>query len=91
MVSAWAPQLLEVLSLKNNIVTIDAMGSQTDIAERIIAKEGDYVLAIKNNQELLFKKYREWIQVFKRDPDRWRYWQRARKDRNPETVVNDRT
>jgi len=34
-----------VLSLKNNIVTIDAMGSQTDIAEKIIAKEAGYVLA----------------------------------------------
>lgn len=49
------PQLLEVLSLKNSIVTIDAMGCQTAIAGKIIEKEADYVLAVKNNQELLFQ------------------------------------
>lgn len=49
------PKLLEVLSLKNSIVTIDAMGCQTAIVEKIIEKEADYVLAVKNNQELLFE------------------------------------
>jgi predicted transposase YbfD/YdcC len=49
------PKLLEVLSLKNSIVTIDAIGCQTAIAEEIIEKEADYVLAVKNNQELLFE------------------------------------
>jgi len=43
------PKLLEVLSLKNSIVTIDAMGCQTAIVEKIIEKEADYVLAVKNN------------------------------------------
>ena len=49
------PKLLEVLSLKNSIVTIDAMGCQTAIAQKIIEEEADYVLAVKNNQELLFE------------------------------------
>ena len=49
------PKLLKVLSLKNSIVTIDAMGCQTAIVEKIIEKEADYVLAVKNNQELLFE------------------------------------
>jgi len=47
------PKLLEVLALKDTIVTIDAMGCQTDIAKKIIKKNADYVLAVKGNQEQL--------------------------------------
>jgi predicted transposase YbfD/YdcC len=49
------PKLLEVLSIKGAIVTIDAMGCQTDIAEKIISKKADYILAVKDNQKLLHK------------------------------------
>lgn len=49
------PKLLEVLSLENSIVTIDAMGCQTSIAEKIIEKQAHYVLAVKNNQEQLYE------------------------------------
>lgn len=48
------PALLEVLDVDGDVVTIDAMGCQTDIAEKIIEKEADYVLAVKNNQATLF-------------------------------------
>jgi predicted transposase YbfD/YdcC len=41
---------LKVLALEGCIVTIDAMGAQTHIAEQIIAAEGDYVLSLKGNQ-----------------------------------------
>ncbi len=44
------PQLLDVLELKGCIVTIDAMGCQTVIAEKIIKKKADYMLALKGNQ-----------------------------------------
>jgi len=47
------PKLLEVLSIEGAIVTIDAMGCQTDIAEKIISKKADYILAVKDNQKLL--------------------------------------
>jgi predicted transposase YbfD/YdcC len=47
------PALLELLTLTGCIVTIDAMGCQTKIAEQIIAQDGDYVLALKGNQETL--------------------------------------
>ena len=47
------PKLLKVLFLKGCIVTIDAMGCQTNIAEEIIKKEADYILAVKGNQESL--------------------------------------
>lgn len=49
------PELLEVLSLENTIVTIDAMGCQTDIAEKIVEKGADYILAVKGNQEQLLE------------------------------------
>lgn len=47
------PELLDALLLKGCIVTIDAMGCQTAIAAKIIEKESDYVLAVKNNQPTL--------------------------------------
>ena len=47
------PKLLELLDLKNTIVTIDAMGTQTAIAEKIIDQGADYILALKGNQEYL--------------------------------------
>ena len=47
------PELLDMLLIKGNIITIDAMGTQTEIAKKIIEKEADYNLAIKENQKQL--------------------------------------
>ena len=47
------PELLELLYLKGCIVTIDAMGTQKEIAAGIREKEADYVLALKDNQPIL--------------------------------------
>ena len=44
------PELLKLLNIKGCTVTIDAMGCQKDIADKIIEMEGDYVLAVKGNQ-----------------------------------------
>lgn len=44
------PELLEVIALEGCIVTIDAMGCQKSIAERIIKKKADYVFGLKGNQ-----------------------------------------
>jgi len=46
-------ELLKLLSLKDAIVSIDAMGTQKDIAEIIQDKKADYVLALKGNQGVL--------------------------------------
>ena len=48
------PDLLESLCLKGCIVTIDAMGTRHTIAEKIIAKEADYILQVKRNQPELY-------------------------------------
>ena len=49
------PELLRVLALEGCIVTIDALGCQTDIAQTIVERGGDYVLAVKENQGRLYQ------------------------------------
>jgi len=49
------PRLLQALEVSGCIVTIDAMGCQTEIAEAIIKKDADYVLALKGNQDNFFE------------------------------------
>jgi predicted transposase YbfD/YdcC len=55
------PELLDLLAIKGAIVTIDAMGCQRKIAEKVIDKDADYIFGLKGNQgslrndvELLF-------------------------------------
>jgi predicted transposase YbfD/YdcC len=47
------PKLLEMLELSGALVTIDAMGCQTEIARQIVAAQADYCLAVKGNQPTL--------------------------------------
>jgi predicted transposase YbfD/YdcC len=47
------PELIDRIDVKGAIVTIDAMGCQKEIARKIIAAKGDYVLAVKDNQPKL--------------------------------------
>lgn len=53
--STAIPTLLQLLALHGCIVTIDAMGCQTAIAQQIVAQEADYVLALKGNQGTLHR------------------------------------
>lgn len=57
------PELLSMLEIAGCIVTIDAMGCQTEIAAKIVDKEADYVLAVKGNQGTLYEdvvQYFDW-------------------------------
>ena len=47
------PELLDLLTIKGCIITIDSMGCQKAIAEKIIEKKANYVLAVKGNQKEL--------------------------------------
>ena len=49
------PRLLQMLDLKGCLVTIDAIGTQTEIAEQIVEQGGDYLLAVKENQGHLYE------------------------------------
>jgi len=54
------PKLLDMLVIEGAIVTIDAMGCQRDIAQKILDKKADYLLALKGNQGSL----REDVELF---------------------------
>ncbi len=47
------PELLDLLFIEGSIITIDAMGCQTKIVDKIIEKKADYLLAVKGNQSNL--------------------------------------
>jgi len=49
------PQLLKQLDITGCVVTIDAIGTQTDIAKAIVDADADYILAVKKNQKALFE------------------------------------
>ena len=56
--ACYADELLEKIRIKGQVVTIDAMGTQKEIAEKIRKKKGDYVLALKENQKTLYEDVR---------------------------------
>jgi predicted transposase YbfD/YdcC len=58
------PLLLERLALDGALVTIDAIGAQTGIAETILKRGGDYLLALKANRPATFKD----VEAFFGDP-----------------------
>jgi predicted transposase YbfD/YdcC len=49
------PKLLDMLSIEGRTVSMDAMGCQTELAEKIVEKGGDYVICVKANQEGLYE------------------------------------
>lgn len=57
------PELLNLLDMKGAIITLDAMGTQRDIAAQIIEQGGDYVLALKGNQGKLRQGVEEFFQA----------------------------
>lgn len=56
------PELLDILCLEGCIVTIDAMGTQKEIAKKIIDKNADYILQVKGNQQTLMDDIREYFE-----------------------------
>jgi len=56
------PELLADLDLENCLVTIDAMGCQKDIAQTIVDKKAQYVLALKGNQKKTFQAVEGWFE-----------------------------
>ena len=64
------PELLATLAIKGCTVTIDAMGTQANIAQAICDKEADYVLAVKDNQPLLAESIRDFHDIFQQEKDK---------------------
>jgi len=63
------PKLLKLLDLRGSIVTIDAMGTQKEIAKQIIDDGGDYILALKGNHSTLHDDVTDFLQ----DKDNLKY------------------
>jgi len=61
------PKLLDALELSGTVVTIDAMGCQRAIAEKIVAKKADYILAVKENQGHLLEEIKDSFQMLAAD------------------------
>lgn len=64
------PELLATLALEGCIVTIDAMGTQANIAQAIRDRGADYILAVKDNQPTLADAMRDFFTLFKVAPDK---------------------
>lgn len=66
------PALLDLISVKNSTVTIDAMGCQHEIAAKIIESEGDYILCLKGNQRSIYKEVEAYVEshiIGQKSPD----------------------
>ena len=61
------PKLLAALELSGTVVTVDAMGCQRSIAEKIVAKKADYILAVKENQGHLLAEIKDSFQMLAAD------------------------
>jgi len=57
------PKLLDVLGLQGCVITIDAIGCQKTIANQIVGKQADYILAVKENQGELLENVRDSFQL----------------------------
>ena len=57
------PALLALLDISGCIITIDAMGTQTEIGHRIQAQGADYVLALKANHPTLYAQVEQWFKT----------------------------
>ena len=61
------PDLLDLLDIKGAVITIDAIGTQTKIVNKIVSKEGYYCLCVKDNQEGLNTDIKEYFEFAKCD------------------------
>jgi predicted transposase YbfD/YdcC len=72
------PELLDLIEIKGARIRIDAMGCQKAIAEKIIEKEADYLLAVKENQRELYhqiKEYFDWEESEDWGPETVEVWE----------------
>jgi predicted transposase YbfD/YdcC len=55
------PQLLDLLDIKGDVITADAMSCQTDIVAKVCEKEAYYIIAVKENQPTLYKDIKDYF------------------------------
>jgi len=76
------PELLSALALSGCIVTIDAMGTQANIAQAVCDRGADYVLAVKDNQPKLAESIQDFMAAFEAQPQHTphSFWETVEKD-----------
>lgn len=55
------PALIETLDCTGAVITIDAIGCQKDITEKIVGQEADYIIGLKKNQGALYEQLSQWL------------------------------
>ena len=63
------PELLDMLDLKDAIITIDAIGTQKNIVKKIVEKQGHYCLNLKENQKNMYVEVKEYFDFALNDKD----------------------
>tara|TARA_R110002124_G_scaffold287356_1_gene473673 strand:+ start:6001 stop:7137 length:1137 start_codon:yes stop_codon:yes gene_type:complete len=61
------PELLTMLDIENSIITLDAMGCQSEIAQQIIKQKADYILALKGNHSGMQAELEAWWHKMERE------------------------
>ncbi len=61
------PALLELIDVTGAVITMDAMGTQTEIVQLIHQKQADYVVALKSNHPTLYRQIKKWFETAKLD------------------------
>lgn len=77
------PELLDMLEIEGCVITIDAMGTQKEVAKKIIEKNGDYILAVKGNHGTLqedVELFFEGMEEMKEPNDQFDYYKTLDKD-----------
>ena len=59
------PKLLSILEIKGCVISIDAMGCQKDIVDRIVEEKADYVIQVKDNQRELHQNLKDTFKLEK--------------------------
>ena len=67
------PKLLDMLEISGCIVTIDAMGTKTEIAKKIWEKNADYILSLKSNQPNLYGNVKLFMDEYCEDSEAKKY------------------
>jgi predicted transposase YbfD/YdcC len=62
------PEVLDMIDIRGDVVTIDAMGCQTGIAAQIRKQKADYILAVKENQKTLYQDIRDYFDYLEQGP-----------------------
>ena len=57
------PALLELIDVTGAIITMDAMGTQTDIIRLIRQKKAHYVVTLKSNHPTLYNQVKTWFET----------------------------